>query len=55
MKILTFTLETLSRHVFVFALKACSIRHSSWKLFPFSLKAKGRQWYDRAVGKQQGD
>jgi hypothetical protein len=26
-----------------------------WKLFPFSLKEKARQWYDKAVGKQQGD
>jgi hypothetical protein len=26
-----------------------------WKLFPFSLKGKARQWYDKAVGKQQGD
>jgi len=26
-----------------------------WKLFPFSLKGKARQWYNRAVGKQQGD
>jgi len=25
-----------------------------WKLFPFSLKGKARQWYNRAVGKQQG-
>ena len=25
------------------------------KLFPFSLRGKGRQWYNRAVGKQQGD
>jgi len=25
------------------------------KLFPFSLKGKARQWYNRAVGKQQGD
>jgi hypothetical protein len=23
-----------------------------WKLFPFSLKGKARQWYDKAVGKQ---
>jgi len=23
-----------------------------WKLFPFSLKGKARQWYDRVVGKQ---
>jgi hypothetical protein len=26
-----------------------------WKLFPFSLKGKARQWYDKAIGKQQGD
>jgi hypothetical protein len=26
-----------------------------WKLFPFSLKGKARQWYDKAVAKQQGD
>jgi hypothetical protein len=26
-----------------------------WKLFPFSLMEKARQWYDKAVGKQQGD
>jgi len=26
-----------------------------WKLFPFSFKRKARQWYNRAVGKQQGD
>ena len=26
-----------------------------WKLFPFSLKGKARQCYNRAVGKQQGD
>jgi len=26
-----------------------------WKLFPFSLKGKARQWYNRAIGKQQGD
>jgi hypothetical protein len=26
-----------------------------WKLFSFSLKGKARQWYDKAVGKQQGD
>jgi hypothetical protein len=26
-----------------------------WKLFPFSLKGKARQWYNKAVGKQQGD
>jgi hypothetical protein len=26
-----------------------------WKLFPFSLKGKARQWYDKVVGKQQGD
>jgi hypothetical protein len=26
-----------------------------WKPFPFSLKGKARQWYDKAVGKQQGD
>jgi hypothetical protein len=26
-----------------------------WKLFPFSLKEKARQWYDKTVGKQQGD
>jgi hypothetical protein len=26
-----------------------------WKLFPFSLKGKARQWYSKVVGKQQGD
>jgi hypothetical protein len=26
-----------------------------WKLFPFSLKEKARQWYDNTIGKQQGD
>jgi hypothetical protein len=26
-----------------------------WKLFPFKLKGKAKQWYNRAVGKQQGD
>jgi hypothetical protein len=26
-----------------------------WKLFPFSLKGKARQWYDKIIGKQQGD
>ena len=26
-----------------------------WKIFPFSLKGKARQWYNRAIGKQQGD
>ena len=26
-----------------------------WKQFPFSLKGKARQWYNRDVGKQQGD
>jgi hypothetical protein len=26
-----------------------------WKLFPFSLMGKARQWYNKAVGKQQGD
>jgi hypothetical protein len=26
-----------------------------WKLFPFSLKGKARQWYAKAIGKQQGD
>jgi len=26
-----------------------------WKLFSFSLKGKARQWYDKAIGKQQGD
>jgi len=26
-----------------------------WKLFPFSLKGKVRQWYNRAIGKQRGD
>jgi len=26
-----------------------------WKLFPFSLKGKARQLYNRAVGKQQGE
>jgi len=26
-----------------------------WKLFPFLLKGKARQWYNRAVSKQQGD
>jgi len=26
-----------------------------WKIFPFSLKGKARQCYNRAVGKQQGD
>jgi len=26
-----------------------------WKIFPFSLKGKARQWYDRVVGKQRGD
>jgi hypothetical protein len=26
-----------------------------WKLFPFYLKGKARQWYDKAIGKQQGD
>jgi len=26
-----------------------------WKLFPFSLKGKAIQWYNTAVGKQQGD
>ena len=25
-----------------------------WKLFPFKLKGKAKQWYNRAVGKQQG-
>jgi hypothetical protein len=26
-----------------------------WKLFPFSLKGKARQWYNKIVGKKQGD
>jgi len=26
-----------------------------WKLFRFSLKGKARHWYNRVVGKQQGD
>jgi len=26
-----------------------------WKLFPFSLKGKARQCYDRSIGKQQKD
>jgi hypothetical protein len=26
-----------------------------WKLFPFSLKGKARQWYSKVIGKQEGD
>jgi len=26
-----------------------------WKLFPFSLKGRARQWYNQKVSKQQGD
>jgi hypothetical protein len=26
-----------------------------WKLFPFTLKGKARQWYDRTKDKMKGD
>jgi len=55
MKILTYTLETLRKHVTVFALKAYLMKLSIGSYFLFSLKGKARQCYNRAIGKQQGD
>jgi hypothetical protein len=26
-----------------------------WKLFPFSLKGRAKQWYNRTIGSKQGD
>jgi len=36
-------------------IKGISDETLCWKLFPFSLEGKARQWYNRAIGKQQGD
>jgi hypothetical protein len=36
-------------------IEGISNQNLCWKLFPFSLKGKARQWYSKAVGKQQGD
>jgi hypothetical protein len=35
------------------SLEGMSDQTLRWKLFPFSLKGKARQWYGKAIGKQQ--